>query len=204
VTLTVINNEYPVWEVQGFHLPVLDIEWPEENLTASNLPVNKRRVPASLDENSDNHRNFARHWDSHTKDIWEHLCLDNTIKNEQPEILGAWPRGFKNFKWGGAMHSLHVIKDKNEFKMTGHMDNREVVGVLIINLQDNPPGTGTTFHTKPYSKNDENVWYEGPTEQFSGIFMINNWNTWHSVRNMSGKDRYIGYQTLNIASFFRG
>ncbi len=201
--LSVIDNQYPVWEVKEFHLPVLDIEWQDENLLHSNLPVNKYRVPAHLNSDNENHQKFARHWDTHSNEIWEHLCLDNTIKNEQPEIVGAWPRGFKKYKWGSAIHSLEVMKDKAEFKMTGHMDNREVVGVLIINLQDNPPGTGTTFHTKPYSKNDENVWYQGPTEKYTGVFMINNWNTWHSVQNMSGEDRYVGYQTLNIINFFR-
>ena len=45
--------------------------------------------------------------------------------------------------------------------------------------------------------------YQGPTEKYTGVFMINNWNTWHSVQNMSGEDRYVGYQTLNIINFFR-
>ena len=124
--LSVIDNQYPVWEVQGFHLPVLDIEWQDENLSHDNLPVNKYRVPARLNSDSENHQNFAKHWDSHSHDIWEHLCLDNTIKNEQPEIVGAWPRGFKDYKWGSAIDCLELMKDKAEFQMTGHMDNRAV------------------------------------------------------------------------------
>lgn len=206
--LKVINDEYPIWEVQDFTLPEVDLEWPEENtqVQKSKLGINRLRIPTSLDDSIPQHQKFARKWDMYTQQIYEHLCKDKTFE-DQPELVSSWPRGFEKLKWPKATEHISVIellKDKTGFQMGGHLDNRDVVGVLIINLQDNNPGSGTTFHDTPYSINTENVWWEGPTKKHSGVFIINNWNTWHSIKNFGEEDRYVAYQTINIVNFFRG
>ena len=206
--LEVINESYPVWEVTDFNLPEVELEWPEENteVSKSKLAINRLRIPTSLDDNIPQHKKFAKQWDKHTQQIHEYLCKDKAFE-EAPELTSSWPRGFENLKWPQASNhisTIELLKDKPDFFMTPHIDNREVIGVLIINLQDNNPGSGTTFHDRPYGKNTENIWWEGPTKKHSGVFIINNWNTWHSIKNFGAEDRFIAYQTLNIINFFRG
>jgi len=87
--------------------------------------------------------------------------------------------------------------------MHPHIDNREVIGVLIVNLHDNPKGTGTKFVNNPYEEREEVVWYEGPTKKDTGIFFLNNWNTWHKIENHTGKTRYIAYETLHMSQLLR-
>ena len=83
-----------------------------------------------------------------------------------------------------------------------------VIAVLIVNLHDNPEGTGTKFVNNPYEKHTyenykENLWYEGPTKKGTGLFFLNNWNTWHRIENDTGKTRYIAYETLHVSQMLR-
>ena len=54
--------------------------------------------------------------------------------------------------------------------MHPHIDNREVVVVIIVNLHDNPKGSGTKFVNNPFEEREEVVWYEGPTKKHRYIF----------------------------------
>ena len=89
--------------------------------------------------------------------------------------------------------------------MEPHLDNRDVFAVVIVNLQDNPEGTGTKM-LNPFGitkrKQDEVV-YQGPIEKGTGILMFNNWNTWHSIENYSQENRLIAYYTIGIDSLIR-
>ena len=82
--------------------------------------------------------------------------------------------------------------------MSRHIDNRFVLGVLIINLQDNPDSTCTNFWSNNWEDNDP--WYKSPTKKGTGVFMLNSWNTRHSIEISPNESepRLIGYQTINI------
>jgi len=73
--------------------------------------------------------------------------------------------------------------------MPAHIDSRIVLGVLIINLQDNPENSGTYY---------EQLDYRAPTQKGTGTFMLNHINTLHSINQPGPTDRLIGYQPLTI------
>ena len=72
--------------------------------------------------------------------------------------------------------------------MGTHFDNRNVVGVLIINLQDNIHGS-TYFNQ---------IDYTSPTAKHEGVFFLNHNNTTHSIDWKGTKDRFIGYHTIQL------
>ena len=78
--------------------------------------------------------------------------------------------------------------------MDPHLDNRSVFGVVIVNLKDNPAGSGTTILDQFRQKQI----YQGPTEKGTGILLFNNWNTWHMIANNSEENRLVSYYTLSI------
>ena len=50
-----------------------------------------------------------------------------------------WPSGFNKLSWEEEPHKcVSIVKDSAGFFMHPHIDNREVIGVLIVNLHDNP------------------------------------------------------------------
>ena len=91
-----------------------------------------------------------------------------------------------------------ILNDLPGFNMSRHIDNRFVLGVLIINLQDNPDSTCTNFWSNNWEDNDP--WYKSPTKKGTGVFMLNSWNTRHSIEISPNESepRLIGYQTINI------
>ena len=89
---------------------------------------------------------------------------------------------------------ITIICDKPGFIMGSHLDNRNMFGILILNVIDNPVGTGTVFAR---SYNGEAL-YTAPTKKNSGVFFMNTHETWHSVANMSNSNRYILYIPIGI------
>ena len=101
-----------------------------------------------------------------------------------------WKGRLKDLSWPDPEYSpVDVLLDKPGFMMDPHVDNRFVLGVVIINLQDNPKDSGTYFDQMEYS---------GPTQKGTGTFMLNHTNTLHSINQPGPTNRLIGYQIITI------
>lgn len=177
-----IDPAYPVWEISNFNLPqnvyTQHNTFYQEGFDSANL----RQECKHLDEN------FATQWYNNCVNI-EHMLKNCTLD----VVKSIWYDKIKNdFNWPKENQAkVNILLDKQNFSMSSHLDNRYVLGVLIINLQDN---TCSTFF-------DEMNW-QSPTQKGTGVFMLNHINTLHSIHNNTTHDRIIGYQTITIDSFY--
>ena len=190
-------NDYPVFELSGVDLPDIIIDNKlayEENLLSS--VSNKRKEITDIPEN------FLERW-QHGATI-EKFITDPQLQINTPEIGSMWFGKNQKFKWNNE-YPPRILLDGAGFYMEPHLDNRDVFAVVIVNLQDNPEGTGTKM-LNPFGitkrKQDEVV-YQGPIKKGTGILMFNNWNTWHSIENYSQENRLIAYYTIGIDSLIR-
>ena len=197
--LSIINKDYPVWELTEFDLPELAIDSLLDTSVANVLQNNSKREPNHLDWDNPNHFHFKERWFGHTNKIQKYLKSERAYE-ECTELLSMWPNRFERFEWGQGEQSIQIIHDRSGFKMSPHIDNRMVIGVVIINLQDNPKDSGTTFHKEPLVSSP---WYNGPTKKGTGVFFLNNWNSWHSIEN-NGVDRLIAYDVMPLSNMFSG
>jgi len=203
VELNLIKEEYPVWSVKNFDIPNLNLTGhTEDNAREALLSINEKRKPSRLSKDNPLHQEFADAWTRNTNDIMSWLKDDEFI-SKVPEIKHMWPRGFSSFEWPDPFMTVDIIKDSSGFSMEPHVDNREVVGVLIVNLQDNPRGTGTKFTMiqSPEPWKEPRTWYMGPEKKGTGVFFLNNWNSWHRIENTTGQTRCIGYEVMHINGF---
>ena len=191
-------NDYPVFELSGFDLPDIIIDNKlayEENLLSS--VSNKRKEIIDIPEN------FIERWHQHGATL-EKFITDPQLQKNTPEIGAMWFGKNQKFKWNNE-YPPRILLDSAGFYMEPHLDNRDVFAVVIVNLQDNPEGTGTKM-LNPFGitkrKQDEVV-YQGPVKKGTGILMFNNWNTWHSIENYSQENRLIAYYTIGIDSLIR-
>jgi len=183
-------KHYPVFEISDFNLPKINFNQTNlsynENLLSS--VSNKRKEITDIPED------FLTQWHAYGKEI-QNFITDPSLKKECEEIGASWFGRNEKFRWNKA-ESPRILIDSPSFNMMPHIDNRVVFCVLIINLEDNPAGTGTQM-LSPFGKKEE-VLYQGPTQKGTGILMFNSWNTWHKIENYSNSNRYIAYQTMSI------
>jgi|TARA_B100000073_G_scaffold342906_2_gene346782 hypothetical protein len=191
-------NDYPVFELSEVDLPDIIIDNKlayEENLLSS--VSNKRKEITDIPEN------FLERWHQHGATL-EKFITDPQLQINTPEIGAMWFGKNQKFKWNNE-YPPRILLDSAGFYMEPHLDNRDVFAVVIVNLQDNPEGTGTKM-LNPFGitkrKQDEVV-YQGPIKKGTGILMFNNWNTWHSIENYSQENRLIAYYTIGIDSLIR-
>lgn len=191
-------NDYPVFELSEVDLPDIIIDNKlayEENLLSS--VSNKRKEITDIPEN------FLERWHQHGATL-EKFITDPQLQINTPEIGAMWFGKNQKFKWNKE-YPPRILLDSAGFYMEPHLDNRDVFAVVIVNLQDNPEGTGTKM-LNPFGitkrKQDE-VIYQGPIKKGTGILMFNNWNTWHSIENYSQENRLIAYYTIGIDSLIR-
>ena len=191
-------NDYPVFELSEVDLPDIIIDNKlayDENLLSS--VSNKRKEITDIPEN------FLERWHQHGATL-EKFITDPQLQINTPEIGAMWFGKNQKFKWNNE-YPPRILLDSAGFYMEPHLDNRDVFAVVIVNLQDNPEGTGTKM-LNPFGitkrKQDEVV-YQGPIKKGTGILMFNNWNTWHSIENYSQQDRLIAYCTIGIDSLIR-
>lgn len=191
-------NDYPVFELSEVDLPDIIIDNKlayEENLLSS--VSNKRKEITDIPEN------FLERWHQHGATL-EKFITDPQLQINTPEIGAMWFGKNQKFKWNNE-YPPRILLDSAGFYMEPHLDNRDVFAVVIVNLQDNPEGTGTKM-LNPFGitkrKQDE-VIYQGPIKKGTGILMFNNWNTWHSIENYSQENRLIAYYTIGIDSLIR-
>jgi len=190
--------DYPVFELSGVDLPDIITDKKlayEENLLRS--VSNKRKEIIDIPEN------FLEIWHQHGATL-EKFITDPQLQINTPEIGAMWFGKNQKFKWNNK-DSPRILLDGAGFYMEPHLDNRDIFAVVIVNLQDNPEGTGTKI-LNPFGitkrKQDE-VIYQGPIKKGTGILMLNNWNTWHSIENYSQENRLIAYHTIGIDSLIR-
>ena len=193
-----IDKAYPVWELTKLELPSLNVTELKGKENNSKLPINSKREPMYLDWSNSNHFHFKETWVKRKELVQEYLKSGRAYE-ECIELMPMWPNRFAKFEWGTGEGSVQIIHDRTGFHMGPHIDNREVVGVMIVNLQDNPEGSGTNFHV---DRDTPEAWYSGPTKRNTGVFFLNNWNTWHSVQN-NGHDRLICYDIMHLGEMFR-
>tara|TARA_Y100000385_G_C13096050_1_gene641378 strand:+ start:919 stop:1533 length:615 start_codon:yes stop_codon:yes gene_type:complete len=200
--ISIQSEKVPVWELSNVTLPDLDVPALYNNSTEKLLPMSQKREPMDLVEGNDNHLKFQTEWLKHCDTIQTFL-KDGSAYKECVELQPMWPNGFARFDWPRHLSCIQIMHDRDGFNMGSHIDNRTVVGVVIINLQDNPIGSGTSFHRYTDPHNVEDSWYQGPTKKGTGVFFLNNWNTWHSVNNSGGGDRLIAYNIIPLSNMFQ-
>jgi len=171
--------DYPIYIIEGFDLPELNYvvgDLAEGHTHRYELNIHNN--PAELQQN------FIDTWREHVKDLYSYINSQDTLVLDQ-----MWKGRLKTLQ---PPPNLDLFCDKPGLSMGPHIDNRSVVGVLIINLKDNNCGTVIT-----------ELEYEGPRKKGTGIFILNNYNTTHSidVPLSSPEDRYIGYQTTSYEDF---
>ena len=87
----------------------------------------------------------------------------------------------------------HIFMDRPEMKFAPHFDNRLVFANFIVNLDDNP------ISTKFYDyRNNSKLIYEAPKEKGTGIFFLNNENSYHSYNNDTNQNRYAMMSTITL------
>jgi hypothetical protein len=177
-----INYNCPVWEVSDFYLPDVELQegtYYDQKYTSETTHLRKNYL---LREN------LCEKWDINTKEL-QHFI--RTEMNDVEEVRAMWMNTLSGFKYPAFKNSGEVLEDGPGFDMAPHIDNRGVFGVLLINLIDNPVGSGTHF---------VDINYNGPVKKHTGVFMLNNWNTRHSIKNPGPDRRLVGYQNLHIDS----
>jgi hypothetical protein len=193
--MTSVHNEIPVWEVSDFDLPHVD--WVDTgcNDQGNNNPLKELRRVCNVGLNSQAYTDFTDAWDGHTTYL-ENFLREDVNKHEFFKPI--WMDRLDNITFTPLTTSLVVIQDLPGFQMSRHIDNRFVLGVLIINLQDNPKSTCTNFWSN--NLDDKEPWYKSSTKKGTGVFMLNSWNTRHSIEISPAEteSRMIGYQTINI------
>jgi hypothetical protein len=179
--LKLVNPEYPIWEVTEFEVPNFNY-----------ILSNPRNYTQPGHDNSSGLRQSIK-IPQEVNLAWHKSCLpiQEMLKTcDELVVEQMWKGKLKSFEWPDSEYdSVDVLLDKPGFNMPAHIDSRIVLGVLIINLQDNPENSGTYY---------EQLDYRAPTQKGTGTFMLNHINTLHSINQPGPTDRLIGYQPLTI------
>ena len=182
--LDLINENFPIWEVTSWDFPDINFD---------NLYLNKFDQSSKTYESSEL-RQYVHEFPFFNKLKIRFLEQGKIIeemlrKSDLPLLDRMWKGRLKTLNWPN--DDLVTLVDKPGFEMANHTDNRFVLGVLIINLIDNPQGSSTNFPMLKYSS---------PTEKGTGVFFLNHDNTLHSIKQPGPENRIISYQILTIDS----
>lgn len=169
-----------IWEITGFKFHDIDISEINKGWVPwSKYPTDNREV---LDKTT-----LPSGWYIDIKNQLAGLTglLRREINNDKI-IKYMWPRGLDNIDLN-SNHKWEILKCPPNFKMGKHIDNREVLGVIVISLVDNAEGSGTKIGS-----------YTAPNKKGSGVFFLNSQHTEHMIENRSMKPRYVFYSTISI------
>ena len=171
--------DYPIWEIKNFDLPEL-------NFNIGKL-IDGHEFRYELEIVNNEPSEIDKFMDSWQKNINE--ILDHVKASDLPILDQMWKGGINDL---GINKHIQLMCDKPGLHMGQHIDNRHIVGVLIINLKDNDAGTYI-----------DELDFKGPTEKGTGMFILNNYNTSHSIHVPHGSEqnRHIGYHTLQYEDF---
>jgi len=164
-------DDFPIWEIHNFDLPEITfyIDQPVSHNNKRFILQEKTGIDA-----------FVNTWEEHFTSVLKHVQDSNL-----PVVEQTWKGRFETVK---ANRNVELFLDKPQFSMGDHVDNRNMVAVLIINLKDNI-GAGTHFREAKYTS---------PSTKGSGVFFLNHTNTIHSIDHKGTEDRLIGYNTIDI------
>ena len=172
MNIELIDENFPVWKITDWQVPDIDY-------TESHTYDQSSKYYTSSD---------LRHTVNTSIDMSQGINIQEMLKDSDLLVLDQMWKGHLNrLKWPEG--STNILLDKPGFKMGDHIDNRYVIGVLIINLKDNPIGSGTYFTELNYG---------GPTKKGTGLFFLNHDNTKHNIVQPGPEDRLIAYQTLTL------
>lgn len=169
-----VSDKFSVWEIEGFDLPEISLDNGEHYDQGANDPQLRNAVNIIGDSS-----NFFSTWKKYTDQLEEQVKKDSA---NNLLIQQMWQDEFKKFKWADT-GTVRLLKDFPGFNMYYHVDNRLILGVLLINLIDNIDSTEF-----------ENG-YVAPKKKGTGIFMLNN-NDYHKIDVTT--ERVVGYQTLSV------
>ncbi len=173
MNIDLVDSHTPLWKITDWKVPHIDYTQTH-----------------AYDQNSKHYKSSdLRQTINSGIDLYgqEHVIQEMLRNNDSILLDQIWKGHLKRLHWPKGNYSLLV--DKPGFNMPAHVDNRFVLGVLIINLQDNPVGSGTFF---------THLDYGGPIKKGTGVFFLNHENTSHSINQPGPGDRFIMYQTLTL------
>lgn len=87
---------------------------------------------------------------------------------------------------------VSFIKDSPKYKLIPHYDNKNILGIIMINLVDN------SFSTVMYSSSNE-LLYTSSTKKGDGIYYLNDIECKHGFYNDSEDYRYAIMVSINKA-----
>lgn len=190
MTLKMIRPDVPVWKINNFYLPEVSFE----NENAIDQGNNQDRYMSSIKDSDKD--SFKKAWLENISVIVQHI--QDQAKTQL--VYDMWLNFLKDLK----VDSLpDIFIDRPGFNMGKHIDNRFIIGTVIVNLKDNPKSSGTHF----WNSIDEPIpWYSGPVKKHTGILMLNNVNTLHSINiNKNEEDvRHIAYENICVSDLFKG
>jgi hypothetical protein len=185
------GNTMPVWEIEDFPIPNINIDECSiiGSLDQQNTAITSSNKRLELSYNFSNI--MKKEWEYDVNIFMEHM---RTVGYNEYSIEYLWFDRLRKFAISPLIEHTTIICDRSGLNIGPHLDNRNMFGIMILNIVDNPPNTGTEF-----SKDENgNVLYTSPTQKKAGCFFINTHETWHSIKNMSDKNRYILYIPIGI------
>ena len=146
---------------------------PAWNVKIDSLPTDD--IVKSLFDNSTNKRQFYQGGnediDTLIKEIKEQA---NTFIEEDANII------------------VSFVKDSPKYKLIPHYDNKQILGIMMINLVDNP------YSTIMYNSSNEPL-YTSSNKKGDGIFYKNDIQCKHGFYNDSENYRYAIMISINKA-----
>ena len=190
ITTNRVGHTMPVWEIEDFPMPLIDI-----NECSIIGPMDQKNPDVTANFRLSLSYNFSdtmkNQWEYTVKEFMHHM---KSVGYADYSINYLWFDRLYQFSISPLTEHIAITCDKPGLNMGSHLDNRNMFGIMILNMIDNPEGTGTEF-SRTY--NGE-VLYTSPTKKNSGVFFMNTHETWHAIKNMSTSNRYIFYIPIGI------
>lgn len=193
MTITLVNNDYPIWDIKNLNLSSLN----DEELTNSDFYTEGYKERKVYKKGS--------------SPILDTIVRCGPTKEEYLDILYSekykhlnhhhWPVDRENMERSVNI-SCDIFCDPPGFFMTNHIDNRIQVMLSIINLRDNE--CGTVFHKESMKpniiKDDYGILHESSLKAGEGVMFLNTEDTPHSITHNGDNLRYclFSYLTLSL------
>jgi hypothetical protein len=139
--------------------------------------------------------------------LFQDLLLEKIFDYER--IRSLWPEKIQELRFDNRYDEeirkkpkWEIMRCRPGFKQRFHYDNRQVLGVFVLNLTDNPEGSNTRFNITSPNHNVKDLKYSGPVKKRTGHFWLNAPETFHGVKNSSDKNRYILYWPIGVGHLF--
>jgi hypothetical protein len=187
------EHTMPVWEIQDFPLPDIEIHKCEE------IGIFEQRRKGADKEKENKRIELAVSLTEQQKKEWEDnmayfMHYMQTVGYNDYSFYSVWMEKLNNFFINSSAENFTILKDLPGSAMGSHLDNRAMFGAFIINLIDNPAGASTVFSR---TFNGEML-YQAPTKKGDGVFFINTHEMWHKIENFSSDDRYVIIRMVGV------